>query len=99
MAMTRRMFAATLVGLLSLPWLSFKRTNKVGLMTVERWFAEGRQHQSVLLNGRDITNGCVWFDDRSGEAERLKCDSRGEFYVKDGGFAREMLRGHIEVIG
>lgn len=78
------------------------RSEKVGLMTVERWFAEQRNEHgySVLLDGRDITDGCVWFDDTTGQAEVLKRDSDGHFYSDSSGrnSTRQLLTGKIQVV-
>lgn len=74
------------LGLAAVPLLGalLAREKKVGYMDVERWFAEQRNQNgySVLLDGQDITDGCVWFDDRTGQAEVLKRNSSGQFYAE-----------------
>lgn len=103
--MTRRSFWQTIVigvGSLALPSLAL-REHKYGYMHYERWFAErfNERGASVFLNGRDITHGCVWFDDSTGDAECLKTDARGEHYIDPNNsytVASERLKGDIRVV-
>lgn len=79
-----------------------------GYVDVDRWFRiPGHERMSVLLDGRDITDGCIWFNDVTGEAECYKRDVAGEFYSEPidpeywmpQRIASERLRGRIEVVG
>lgn len=77
--------------------LRFRRPYQfVGFVDVDRWHIEGwnMDGYTVLLDGVDISDGGVWFNDITGEAYCLKRNSRGNFYVKLGSDGRE-LAGHL----
>lgn len=100
--MTRRGFVAGVVALVAMVPCTRTARKHVGYMDVERWFRENRHHQKVLLNGHDITDGCVWFNDITGEAECFKRNAAGEFYTTQNDpnrIASRILRGRIEVVG
>lgn len=69
----------------------------LGLMTIERWFAENRYGQRVVLNGLDVTNRCRWFNDETGEAELLVYDESGAAVIDGDHMKTELVHGAIEV--
>lgn len=71
----------------------------LGLVTLDRWFSEFGYDYAVLLDGVDISYGCVWFNDETGEACCLKRDSNGQFYRNDceDNFD-EILHGVVRVV-
>lgn len=62
---------------------SVQPQRRIGLMDVARWHAEGyyEADAKVFLDGEDITYGCQWFDDGTGEAQCLEIVN-GEFTDK-----------------
>lgn len=69
------------------------------LMTVDRWVEEGfrDRHARVFLDGIDITNRCVWFNQKTGEAECFTTDPP-TINWKTHEADRERLQGNIEII-
>lgn len=107
--MTRRELLAALaalpvVGLLLNTETALTARSKpcYGFVDVARWLSiPGHESKRVLLDGKDITYGCRWFDDELGEACVLKLDADGKPYIDPDTFdepASEVLRGTIEVV-
>jgi hypothetical protein len=89
-----------LAGLPFIGAITLPDRHRYGYMDVDRWHAmKDWRHKRVLINGRDITDGCKWFDDVTGEACRFLRNANGNFYLGiDGRPATEVLRGEIRVI-
>jgi hypothetical protein len=101
--MNRRQFHLSLLAAPVLALLGWRTAGKVGYMDYRRWWDEGRNERGdcVLLNGRDITYGCVWFNDETGQAWCMKMDRAGKFYMDPHNpdeLAAEMLTGSIRVV-
>lgn len=101
--MTRRRFAAAVASLVAL--VVAPRASSAapyGHMTVDRWHREGMRDRGArtLIDGRDITDECVAFDDRFGWADVLLRNPEGKHYLRPDrtGPAQARLHGRIEVV-
>jgi hypothetical protein len=95
--MTRRTFAAAVASMLAL----LLPRGSYGLTTVDRWSALRMREQGarVLLDGDDITDDCVEFNDREGWARIFQRNAEGRHFLNDAktGAASVRLRGRVEV--
>lgn len=95
----RALIAAPFIALVA----PLRSVQRYGYMDIERWWAGdfNVRGAKVLLNGRDITDGCVWFNDITGEAYCYKRDVSGQCYVDHAAdqVAGHVLKGRIEVVG
>lgn len=98
----REMIVASLLGIpLTLAQV---RSNKYGLMTIERYiaFENSGIKIGVLLNGVDVTSHCVKAHDVEGWAELLKVNVNGNHYIdfnlNPHEVAREIVKGDIKFL-
>lgn len=70
------------------------------LLTVENWWnhkREGREY-AVMLDGVDITKGCITANDTGGWALVFEVDANGRYFCRGNEVAKSIRVGRVQFI-